>query len=309
MHPVLIIGGTGFIGLNLIEALLPCCTNLVITVRSQDRLPQPVTTATNITIVQCDLKDKEHLQKIIIEYNVSTVLHLASKLIPASSYEAFSQEMEEVILPTFNLLEFLSGKKIKIIYFSSGGTVYGNVSNLIHEDHSLNPISYYGYSKMLIENYITFLNRTAMLPYIILRPSNVYGKYQQTDRAQGFVSVALKKILQQQPIEIWGDGTTIRDYLSVSDLVLCVYKLLDSDIVNETFNIGTGKGSTLLEIIEILQDLTGENAEIVFKEKRKVDVDTMTLAIHKIQSAIDYHPLSLSDGIAKFVTSIKASTL
>jgi UDP-glucose 4-epimerase len=162
---------------------------------------------------------------------------------------------------------------------------------------------------MLIENYITFLNRTAMLPYIILRPSNVYGKYQQTDRAQGFISIALRKILQQQPIEIWGDGRAIRDYLSVSDLVECVSQLLESNIINETFNIGTGKGSTLLEIIEIFQDLTGENAEVVFKEKRKVDVDTMTLAIQKIQSAIDYHPLSLSDGIAKLVTSLKASTL
>jgi len=309
MNSILLIGGTGFIGLNLIEVLLPCYTNIVITVRSLDKFPQHITIAPNITIVQCDLKDKEHLQKIIINHNISIVLHLASKLIPSSSSEAFSKEMEEVILPTFNLLEFLSKKNIKIIYFSSGGTVYGNVSNLIYEDHSLNPISYYGYSKMLIENYITFLNRTAMLPYIILRPSNVYGKYQQTDRAQGFISVALRKILQQQPIEIWGDGTAIRDYLSVSDLVLCVNKLLDSNIANEIFNIGTGKGSTLLEIIEILQDLTGERAEVMFKEKRKVDVDTMTLAIHKIQSAIDYHPLSLSDGIAKFVTSIKASTI
>lgn len=309
MDSVLLIGGTGFIGLNLIEALLPRCTHIVITVRSHDQLPQHIMTAPNLAIVQCDLKDKEHLHKIILEHNISAVLHLASKLIPSSTYEAFSQEMEEVILPTFNLLEFLSTKKIKIIYFSSGGTVYGNVSNLIYEDHSLNPISYYGYSKMLIENYITFLNRTADLPYIILRPSNVYGKYQQTDRAQGFIPVAFRKILLQQPIEIWGDGKTVRDYLAVSDLVECVGKLLDSNIANETFNIGTGKGANLLEIIEILQKLTGFKADLVFKEKRKVDVDTMTLAIRKIQSAIDYHPLSLSDGIAKFVTSIKASTI
>lgn len=309
MNSILLIGSTGFIGLNLIETLLPRCTNMVITVRSHDKLPQHITTAPNVTIVQCTLKDKEHLQKIILEHNISTVLHLASKLIPSSTYEAFSKEMEEVIIPTFNILEFLANKNIKIIYFSSGGTVYGNVSNLIHEDHPLNPISYYGYSKILIENYITFLNRTAMLPYIILRPSNVYGKHQQTDKAQGFISVALRKILQQQPIEIWGDGRAIRDYLSVSDLVQCVSQLLESNIVNETFNIGTGKGSTLLEIIEILQNLTGENAEVIFKEKRKVDVDTMTLAIQKIQSAIDYRPLPLSDGIAKFVTLIKTSTI
>lgn len=304
---VLIIGSTGFIGKNIVDFFLNIDYNLVLLVRdSSSIILDSDDDNKSIKIVQADLKDIVFVKKIIENHNINIVIHLASGLIPSSNKDDFNKEMNEIILPTYSLLEYLSEKKIKIIYFSSGGTIYGKVQvNKILETHLLQPISYYGYGKLMIENYIQFLNRTKNLSYLILRPSNVYGKYQRLESKQGFISVSIGKVLSGKPIEIWGDGETIRDYVNVQDVAILTRKLINMNINNEVINIGSGIGTSLNDIVSIVQKNINKEFKVEYKDSRSVDVDKMVLDITKLKSYINYEFKNIEDGISEFIGYIR----
>ncbi len=304
---VLIIGSTGFIGKNILEYFLNNY-NIVLLVRDASKVIPPFDDIKSINIVEADLKDMVIVKEVTQKYNIHVVIHLASNLIPSSSKDDFNKEMNEIILPTYKLLEYLSKKNIKIIFFSSGGTIYGKVQeSKIAESHLLQPINYYGYSKLMIENYIQFLNRTKNLSYLIFRPSNVYGKYQRLEAKQGFISVSIGKILSNQAIEIWGNGETIRDYVNVKDVAILTRELINMNINNEVINIGSSVGISLNEIVNLLQKKVDKKIKIEYKNSRSVDVDKMVLDITKLNSYINYKFKNIEDGISEFLEYIKGN--
>lgn len=303
MRNILIIGGRGFIGRNIIEALADDETKIFVLIRDKrntgfDDIPQ-------ITIIQGDLSRLPVIKKVIKTFNISIVFHLASNLIPSSGLRAFNDELENVVLPTFSLLSFIAERKIKIIFFSSGGTIYGKAGGQVSETARLEPTNFYGHTKLLIENHIQFLNRTKGLRFIILRPSNVYGKYQKLNGDQGFIAVAVGRIMSQQPIEIWGDGSVVRDYVNVADVALTVKRIIEKDIDNGVFNIGTGKGHDLLEVIQCIEGCLQLPAKLVFKGSREVDVTKLTLDVRRLGACLTYDPVELKDGISRFVNDLK----
>ncbi len=306
---ILMIGSSGFIGKNLLESfLIDSNNNIVLLVRDSSKVNAFFKDNIAVKITETDLKNMTLVKQIIETNSIDIVIHLASNLIPSSSKDDFENEMNEIILPTYELLEYLSEKNIKIIYFSSGGTIYGKVKeNTINENHPLRPINYYGYSKLIIENYILFLNRTKNLSYLILRPSNVYGKYQRLESKQGFISVSIGKILFGKPIEIWGDGETIRDYINVQDIAIITKKLIDMNINNEIINLGSGIGVSLNNIVSLLQKHIDEKITIEYKNSRSVDVDKMVLDITKLNSYLDYKFTNIEDGIGEFLDYIKGN--
>jgi UDP-glucose 4-epimerase len=305
---ILMLGASGFIGKNIVESFLENNYNLTILTRSKTLLFNKFKSNYAIEILESSLKDISVIKQIIEINNIDIVIHLASGLIPSSNKDDFNKEMNEIILPTYSLLEYLSEKKIKIIYFSSGGTIYGKVQeNRINENQSLQPINYYGYSKLMIENYIQFLHRTKNLSYLILRPSNVYGKYQRLESKQGFISVSIGKVLSGKPIEIWGDGETIRDYINVQDVAILTKKLIDMNITNEIINLGSGIGISLNNIINLLQKNIDKKFEIEYKNSRSVDLDKMVLDTSKLNSYIEYKFKNLEDGIGEFLEYIKGN--
>ncbi|PLW80808.1 epimerase [Candidatus Woesearchaeota archaeon] len=303
---ILIIGSTGFIGKNLLESFLIDSNNIALLVRDSSKVSVNFRDNIAVKIIETDLKNMTLIKQIIETNSIDIVIHLSSSLIPSSSKDDFENEMNEIILPTYSLLEYLSEKKIKIIFFSSGGTIYGKVQeNTINEDNPLRPINYYGYSKLMIENYIQFLNRTKNLSYLILRPSNVYGKYQKIESKQGFISVSIGKVLSGKPIEIWGDGETIRDYINVQDVAILTKKLIDMNINNEIINLGSGIGISLNNIVNLLQKNIDKKFEIEYKNSRSVDVDKMVLDITKLKSYINYEFKNIEDGISEFIGYIR----
>jgi len=278
----------------------------VLLVRDSSKVPEHFYNHGSIIIIETDLKDITSVKNVIVDHGINIVIHLASSLIPSSNPEEFNKELNEIIMPTYTLLEYLSEKSIKIIFFSSGGTIYGNIKDeSIEEDHILQPINYYGYSKLMIENYIQFLSRTKNLSFLILRPSNVYGKYQRLEAKQGFIAVAIGKALSDSPVEIWGDGETIRDYMDVEDLALLINKTINSDINNKIINIGSGQSTSLNQIIKYLETTLGKKIEVRYKNSRKVDVDRMVLDIRKLKSYFDYEPKNIQKGIENFLTFLK----
>ncbi len=299
MENILIIGGSGFVGINVVKNLLISNHNLFIL--SRHEVIEEFRGIANIKFFKGKINQIDFIKKIINENKIKIILHLATNLIPASSKQEFDYEMYNIILPTFKLIEFISSNGLKIIFFSSGGTVYGNANKKIIENHSLDPINFYGFSKLLIENYIKFISNQNNLRYVILRPSNIYGKYQKLNSKKGFISVALSKLLSDEPIEIWGDGQTIRDYIYVEDIANVVEIIISNNIENKIFNVGCGVGHSLLQVIELLEINLNLKAKIIFKEKRKVDSSKIILDIEFLKSFINFQPRKLEVGIEEYV--------
>lgn len=301
---VLVLGGTGFIGRNVVDNLYDNNYNIVLLARDAKKISNQYKTCDRISIVEGDILQFKLIESVILEHKIELVIHLVSNLIPSSSLEDFKVELSEVVLPSFKLLELLSELNIQVVYFSSGGTIYGNANDFIDENQKLNPINYYGYSKLMIENHIRFLNTTQKLTYLILRPSNVYGKYQKIEAQQGFIAVALGKFISNSTIEIWGNGEVVRDFVDVQDVSEGLRKLIETNIVNTALNMGSGEGKSLNEVLSIIKTILQRSVEVIYKDKREVDVDRMVLDINKLKNFIDFNPKSLKKGINEFVQLI-----
>ena len=305
MRNLLILGGTGFIGRNIVEKLLTDDCRVVLVTRRNNLKFNTLYNPRNLIIIPGKIGDCDLIKSLLKEYKVDTVIHLVSNLIPASTYDEFNVELEEVILPTFELIHHAAQERIRFIFFSSGGTIYGKSNDLIRENHELNPINYYGYSKLLIEAHIRFLERIGNLRYTIIRPSNAYGKYQRSQGNQGFIGISLKKVISNEPITIWGDGKVIRDFVYVDDLAEIIKKIIYSAIGGETYNIGSGQGKTLLEIIELMCNYCNKDVEIQWADSRSVDVNRTILDIAKVQYDFGFAPTPIEVGLKEFIDWIK----
>jgi UDP-glucose 4-epimerase len=310
MNKTLILGGAGFIGLNLAEEFVKNNEEIIIFDRKEADFSSLVRMENEIKIVKGEIKDIELIENIFKKHKIGNVIHLVSSLLPASTEEDFYREISAIIKPTFKIIDLIAKYKIdNFTFFSSGGTVYGEEKEENCESDELKPITYYGFSKVMIENYIKLINRTKELNYLIIRPSNPYGKYQDLNGKQGFISVALGKALKDQKIEIWGDGQIIRDYIYISDLCKVVYKLLDNNKKNKVYNIGSGNGTSLIKVLKILEDKLDKKIEVVFKEKREVDVKKAILNIDKISNDVDFNPMGLAKGIETFLKDISCGEI
>lgn len=199
-------------------------------------------------------------------------------------------------------MEICAKENIKFVYFSSGGTIYGNRSTMqpFVETDEMAPISYYGWSKQMMENSILFKNRTENLKYLIVRPSNPYGHGQNLHGKQGLVAVAIGKILEDKPVEVWGDGSAIRDYIYIDDLAKVFYQLIDRDVYNETVNLGSGRGYSVNDILAFLKIITKKDFKIVYENARPMDVSNMVLDTEKMQRLAQVELTPMLNGISTF---------
>ncbi len=298
---ILLIGGTGFIGINLVNTLVNDGHKLVILTRDKIRASEIFFNFPQMDIVEANLDDLGKAALIVDDFSIDLVIHMVSGLVPGSSKNEYDSELSNVILPTMKLLDLFSQKSIKVIFLSSGGTIYGNQSDLITERSELKPINYYGFSKLLIEQYILFLSRFSKLEYIIVRPSNVYGKLQNIDKFQGFIEVATRKILDSKVIEIWGSGEQTRDFIHVSDLCMTINKIISQGVSNKILNIACGKSYSLLEVINILEKELNMKASLSFVNNREVDAIHVRFDISYLRSELNYEPLNICDGINFFI--------
>ncbi len=294
---ILLLGGTGFIGTNILNTLITFGHKLIILTRNRKRASEHFSKFSQLNIIEGNLNELDKVASIVDDFSVDLVIHMVSEILPGSGKNEFNSELLNVILPTMKLLDVFSQKNIKIIFFSSGGTIYGNPSGLITEESELEPINYYGFSKLLIEQYILLLSRLLKLKYVIVRPSNVYGKTQNIEATQGFIEVAIEKILNRKVIEIWGSGKQTRDYIHISEICMAINKIVSQDISNIIINIASGKSYNLLEIVDILENELNMKALISFCDPREVDAKNISFNIKYLRSELDYEPLSIYDGL------------
>ena len=298
---ILFIGGAGFFGSSLVKQFLTNAKYNVFVVEPEfanvSRLD-----GLNVKIYREALGNIDKVEKILISNKIDIVVHLVSTLIPGSGYDDFNNEFKNMIFPSIKLMEICAKENIKFVYFSSGGTIYGNRSTMLPfvETDEMAPISYYGWSKQMMENSILFKNRTEKLKYLIVRPSNPYGHGQNLHGKQGLVAVAIGKILEDKPVEVWGDGSAIRDYIYIDDLAKVFYQLIDKDVYNETVNLGSGRGYSVNDILAFLKIITKKDFKIVYENARPMDVSNMVLDTEKMQRLAQVELTPMLNGISTF---------
>lgn len=302
---ILFIGGAGFIGSNIIRWLDKEKFHVVVIEPKGAYLGR--LDGMDVDLLEGSLCNIELVKEVIEQQDIQIVVHLVSTLIPGSTYEDCKKEYKDVIFPSIELMELCAQKGIRFVYFSSGGTVYGNRNDVLPftETDAMNPISYYGWSKQMMENSIQFMHRTVGLDYLVVRPSNPYGHGQNLYGKQGLVAVAMGKLLRNEEIEVWGDGSAVRDYIYVDDLARIFVKLIEEDVHNTTLNIGSGRGYSVNDVLAFLKIVTGRELKIVYQNPRPVDVSSMVLDTSRLKSLISYEVTPFMDGIKKYYEEVK----
>lgn len=293
---ILMLGGFGFLGKNLIE-VFKNKYNIIVFDHLKNNMDSVIS-------YSGDFSNANDLEIIFINHRIDLVFHLISNTTPGSSNKDIVYDIEKNLISTINLLELMKKYSIpKIVFTSSGGTIYGKINSpngFAMENDPTFPICSHGICKLAIERYIYLFSYLYGIDYLILRISNLYGKY-HTSNNLGFINVSLRKILSEKKMEVWGNGEIIRDYIFVEDCVQIIRDLLEKNVNNEVFNIGSGEGHSINEIINIIR---GFNCDftIEYKKGRNFDVDKVILSIKKLKRINDFQFTNIEDGIKKTIT-------
>ncbi|WP_455631185.1 NAD-dependent epimerase/dehydratase family protein [Megamonas sp.] len=297
---ILVLGGTGFLGSFLCEYLLKYGHEVGIYKRKNSNNLNIKSCEKYLHIVFGNFIEENNFDKIIKGYDC--VYHLISNTVP--SLNKPMNDIEFTIKPTLKLLDACVKNNIKkIIFFSSGGTVYGIPKSIpIKETHPTDPISSYGIHKLMIEKYLEFYYRMYGLDYTILRIANPYGPRQKPFSNQGLIANILGKYLAHQTIDIWGDGSSVRDYVYVTDVIEASIKILNYTGKEKIFNIGSGKGDSINDIINIIENIVNHKLDIQRLESRKQDVPVNILDIDLIKKELNWQPrIGLDIGIKNMI--------
>lgn len=257
----------------------------------------------NGTWIQGDFRSADHLRKVIS--GSRTVVHLISTSSPGTSDKNRALDIEENLISTIRMLDLCVEEKVEqVIFMSSGGSVYGNGAVIpTPETSALNPKSSYGVVKIAIEKYLNIYKEQYDLDYRIVRASNPFGPHQTGKNMQGLIGSILHSGLNNQVVELWGDGSVVRDFIYIDDLVDSILNVLQYDGNERIFNIGSGVGTSVLEIVDLCRTLLAEKGfelEINFKDARPIDIKTSTLDISLAKKELNWHPRTdLASGIEK----------
>lgn len=305
-HPqrCLVLGGRGFIGSHLVDALLArgnhvrCFDRPHVAPLSEAHLSNP-----NFELFEGDLVSEADVTEALEGCEVC--FHLVSTTLPKSSNADPVFDVESNVLGTVRLLTHAvkTGLK-KVIFVSSGGTVYGVPTQLpIPETHPTDPVCSYGISKLAIEKYLGLFNQLHGLDYTILRIANPFGERQRTHASQGAVAVFLGKVLRGEPIEIWGDGSVVRDYIYIADVVNALLTALERTGSERVFNIGSGRGHSLNEVVDAIEKVTGRSADRRHLPGRAFDVPVSVLGIEHAKKVLNWSPkVDFEQGLERFAT-------
>lgn len=299
LEKILVIGGNGFIGKNLIQYFKAMKPQIELVILSRGK-NQP-TNEKGVNYVCGDYGDKEFLRKLFKNERFDKVFHFANSSVPVVSNLNITGDIQNNLVSTLTLLEVMTEYDCHfIIYLSSGGAVYGELlTDTLKEDQQCKPLSAYGITKWSIEQYIALYNRNCGINYLIFRLSNPYG-FHHNSQIQGIINIAVRKALKKERITIWGDGTQQKDYIFVEDVVSIMVKLLEVGVKNEVFNIGSGVTIALNHILEEIGKLV-PGMIIHYEHSKSSDVMNFCLSIEKLNKYIDFQLTPFKAGLIKTI--------
>lgn len=294
----LVLGGGGFIGSHVVDGLL--AAGHTVRVFERPRVPQfrTFTPPEAVEWFEGDFQSASMVEEAV--RGCEAVIHLVSTTLPKNSNDDPAFDVESNVVGTLRMLHAASEAKVrKVVFISSGGTVYGMPQAVpIPESHPTEPRVSYGIAKLAIEKYLALFQSTHGLEHVVLRVANPYGERQRGDAAQGAVAVFLDRALRREPIEIWGDGTVVRDYLHISDVARAFLRAIDYSGEPRVFNIGSGTGCSLNELLAAIERLLGRTIERRYLPGRGFDVARNVLDISRARVVLGWAPrVSLDAGL------------
>jgi UDP-glucose 4-epimerase len=305
---ILVLGGLGFIGSHLSRLLLKEGYQ----VRIFDKLHGSRYLITDIQEkVEIEEGDAERPEDILRSLrDIDIAIDFIHTTVPGASMLNPAYDVQTNVAAHASWLSQLHKTRLRrIIYVSSGGTVYGiPQKNPIGEDHPTEPISSYGITKLAIEKYISMYANIHGIDYRICRPANAYGDGQRLHIGQGVIGVFLDSCLKNQPIEIWGDGTVRRDYIYVDDIVQAIVRLIAHQGVSRVFNISSCIGYSLNDIIKIMRDDLQMPVKVNYVKSRKFDVPVNILDSSRLMRETGWKPqIDLICGMRRVYDYLKSS--
>ncbi len=230
------------------------------------------------------------------------VFHLVSTVIPTNSNQHITQDIKANIVFSSVLFESCIRYKVKkVIFISSGGTVYGkDVSCPISEDMPTNPITSYGIQKLTIEKLLFLYNYMYGLDYRIIRLSNPYGPYQRPNGLLGAVTTFTYNALKGKPILVYGDGSVIRDFIYIDDVIKGIVNISNNETKYKVYNLGSGSGTSIKTLLNTVSSALSCSLNLIYKESRPVDVPVNYLNISRYEQEFGtLNSISLTEGIKK----------
>lgn len=293
---VLVLGGNGFIGSHVVEKLIAAGHS----VRVFDRLNEKWShNLKGVEYINGGIEDVFLLAESLV--NIDVVFHAISTTVPGTSNADPISDVKSNLINTLQLLRIMIEKNIcRIVFLSSGGTVYGeSTESFIQEKHPLRPLCSYGVVKVAIENYLCMYQALYGLRPTILRVSNPYGERQKHVGSQGVISTFLASVMNGRPIEIWGDGSVLRDYIYVGDVGVACLKAIELDIPG-VYNVGSAIGTSVNEILKLVLSVTKTNQEVIYLPGQPFGVKRVVLDNSRFTETFDWQStVGLNQGIEK----------
>ena len=302
-----IFGGGGFIGSCLADRLLKEGHDVSIFEHPKAKPYRAFDDAEKMTWIAGDFLNEADIDGAVA--GVDGVFHFISTTLPKSSNDDPIFDVQSNVIGTLQLLNAMVKHEVRqIVFSSSGGTVYGDPQYLpIDEKHPTNPTVSYGITKLTIEKYLQMYQNLHGINASILRVTNPYGQRQKLGNGQGAVGVFLNLALHNEALEIWGDGSVVRDFIYIDDVVSACIKAISYTGSKTIFNISSGAGTSLNELVSTLEVVLKHPIQVNYKSGRPYDVPVNTLSNQLAKTELGWEPeVPLTEGLSRTVTWLKS---
>lgn len=309
---VTVVGGSGFIGGAVIDALLDAG---VAEIRNLDFIPG---TLSDLRIHHIQGSFRQPAVARAAFAGADSVIHLAATGFVREANANPVLDATENVIGTLQLLDFAAEAEVRrFVYCSSGGTIYGRTAGEepIVEDTPTHPVNAYGASKLACETYVRLYDSTNSsglgnrMETLSLRVSNPYGPGQNISRAQGALTTFCHHAVHGKPITIWGDGSVVRDYVQVSDVARAMAVAIVAPAHGTEINIGSGEGISLSGLIELITEIRSQAPSVNYQAARSFDVSRNVLDISRARDLLGWTPqIPLRDGVAQLIAALEAQS-
>ncbi len=283
-NKVLITGGAGFIGSHIVEKLLENNYNVIIIDNLSSGSIENIPNSDTLKFYQLNI-EKDDLELVFQKETPDYVIHLAAQTSVNFSISHPYYDANMNVMASIKLLELCKKYNIRKFITASSAAIYGNPKYLpIDENHPTEPMSQYGLSKLTMEKYI----KLSGIPYIIFRFSNAYGPRQKSSKESGVVAIFNNAMRSNNPINIYGDGEQIRDFIYVEDIANICIKAINSNVENEIINFSTNKGVSLNQLFKVMKSLYNYTLNANYLPERIGDIKNSILSNDKAYNLLKF---------------------